>query len=260
MENFKHILYDFAEGIVTITLNRPQVLNALNSEVFTEMGQVIDRAGKDDLVRVLLITGGEKVFAAGADIAEMSVAQPMDIYRFSAVMHETLGKIEALGKPVIAVINGYALGGGLELALACDLRIASETAKFGLPEINLGIFPGGGGTQRLPRLVGIGRAKELIYTGEMISADTAFRMGLVNRVVPVGQAMDEGKKLAQKLVAKGAVALLLAKVAVNTGLDTDLASGITIERQCFALLFSTEDQKEGMSAFLEKRKANFTGK
>lgn len=260
MENFKHLLYESEGGIATITLNRPQVLNALNNEVCLEIGQAVERAGDDDAIRVLIVTGGEKVFAAGADIAEMSVAQPMHIYRFGAVMHGTLSKMENLGKPVVAVINGYALGGGLELALACDLRIASETAKLGLPEINLGIFPGGGGTQRLPRVVGVGRAKELIFTGEMISADKALGMGLVNRVVPDGQAMDEGKKLAQKLASKSVAALRMAKVAVNTGLDTDLASGINVERQCFALLFSTEDQKEGMRAFLEKRKPNFTGK
>lgn len=257
---FNHILLNLDEGLATITLNRPQVLNALNNEVFAELGQAADQVAEDDGVRVVIITGGEKVFAAGADIGEMSTARPVDIYRFGAVAHQAMNKVENLGKPVIAVINGYALGGGLELVLACDLRVASATAKFGCPEINLGIFPGGGATQRLPRLIGVARTKELVYTGDLIDAGTALAMGLVNRVAAAGEAMNEARKLAKKLMSKGAVALRMAKESINTGLNTDLASGINVERQGFALLFSTADQKEGMRAFLEKRKPNFTGK
>lgn len=256
----KNIIYETREGMAIITINRPKVLNALNHEVFLDIKTAVEAAEADDEVKVMIITGGEKVFAAGADIGGMASVGPMEIFKSNEETHSIFNKVENASKPVIAAICGYALGGGCELALACDMRIAGESAKFGLPEIKLGIFPGGGGTQRLPRLVGMGRAKELMYTGDMVDAQAAEKIGLVNRVVPDDQVQKEAEKLAQKIASRGGAALNLLKTAINRGNATDLAAGLSIERQCFSLLFTTEDQKEGMKAFLEKRKPEFKGR
>lgn len=257
---FETIKVEINEGIGTITLNRPEVLNALNSQVFNELAEAAAALGDNDEVRVVLITGGPKVFAAGADIKQMVETTAVEMALTDKPSHRALQIIENLPKPVIAVIVGYALGGGLELALTADIRIAADNAQLGLPEIKLGIIPGAGGTQRLPRLIGAGRAKELIFSGDFISAEEAWRIGLVNKVFPVENLFEEAEKLAKKLAGRGAVALRMAKSAVNEGLRMDLEAGIRYEHQCFSLLFATEDQKEGMRAFVEKRKPQFKGK
>lgn len=254
---FQNIIYTVENGIGIITLNRPKVLNALNQELMKEVGQAIDLIGADEQVKTVIITGGEKAFAAGADISTMvddSVAQALPK---CLVFHGVMDKIEDLPKPVIAAIAGVALGGGCELTQACDIRIAAAGTKFGQPEINLGVIPGAAGTQRLPRLIGMGRAKELVFTGGMIDAEEALQFGLVNKVVPLESLMEECKKLAQKLNQKSGLALAAAKRAINHGMNGDLRTGNMIERECFAALFASEDQKEGMRAFLEKRQAEF---
>lgn len=257
---YETIIVEIEEGIATITLNRPEVLNALNNQVFIELGEAAEKLSADDSVRVVIITGGDKVFAAGADIKQMALATAVDVSTSGRPSLKTYNLIENMHKPVIAAIAGYALGGGCELTLAADVRIAADNAQFGLPEIKLGILPGGGGTQRLPRLIGAGKAKELIFSGDFISAEEALRVGLVNKVVPADQLLTEAKKMAKKFAAKGAVALYLAKTCVNEGLRMDLEMGLQYEHKCFSLLFATEDQKEGMKAFIEKRKPNFQGK
>jgi enoyl-CoA hydratase len=257
---FETIKVEVKEGIATITLNRPEVLNALNSQVFNELAEAAADLGADEAVRVVLLTGGTKVFAAGADIKQMVDTTAVEMTLTDKPSHRAFQLLENLPKPVIAVIAGYALGGGLELALTADFRIASDNAQLGLPEIKLGILPGGGGTQRLPRLIGAGLAKELIFTGDFIDAQEAHRIGLVNKVVPVEELFTEAEKLARKLAERGAVALRLAKSAVNEGLRMDLEAGIKYEHQCFSMLFATEDQKEGMKAFIEKRKPQFKGR
>lgn len=257
---YETIIVEIQEGIATVTLNRPEVLNALNDQVFNELAAAALKLAIDPSVRVVIITGGEKVFAAGADIAQMATATAVDVTISDKHSHRAFQLIETMPKPVIAAIAGYALGGGCELTLVADIRIAAENAQFGLPEIKLGILPGAGGTQRLPRLIGQGRAKELIFSGDFIKADDALRIGLVNKVVPTDQLIEEAKRMARKFVAQGAVALRLAKSSVNEGLRMDLEAGLEYEHKCFSLLFSTEDQKEGMRAFLEKRPAKFQGR
>lgn len=258
---YRTILYEKENGIGVVCINRPQALNVLNSEVFSELYQVFNEISTDNEVRVVIITGtGDKAFVAGTDITEMKSRSSLEIRDFAIAARKANEAIYNLGKPVIAAINGFALGGGLELAMVCDLRICSENAKFGQPEINLGIIPGGGGTQRLTRLVGMTKAKELLFTGDTIDAQTAVDIGLVNKVVPNGKLMDEAKALAQKVLDKGAVALRLTKTAINTGANMVLSSALDFEADCFAMCFSTEDQKEGMSAFLEKRKPRFKGR
>lgn len=258
---YRTILYEKENGIGVVCINRPQALNALNSEVLSELYQVFGEISTDNKVKVVIITGaGDKAFVAGTDITEMKSCSSLEIKSFAMAARKANEAIYNLGKPIIAAINGFALGGGLELAMVCDLRICSENAKFGQPEINLGIIPGGGGTQRLTRLVGMTKAKELLFTGDMIDAQTAVDIGLVNKVVPAGKLMDEAKALAQKLLDKGAVALRLAKTAINSGTNMDLVSALDFEAECFAMCFSTEDQKEGMNAFIEKRKPKFQGK
>jgi len=258
---YNTLLYEKENGLSIITLNRPKDLNALNSELLGELCSLLDEIAADESARVVIIIGsGDKAFVAGSDVKEMQPKTSVTIREFVLANRLALEKIERLPKPVIAAINGYALGGGCELAMACDLRIAAESARFGQPEINLGIIPGAGGTQRLSRLIGIAKAKELIFTGDMIDAGTALSLGLVNKVVPQASLLAEAKALGAKLAAKSGTALALAKAAINSAWQTTLATGLDMEMQNFSLAFATEDQKEGMSAFIEKRKPQFKGK
>lgn len=247
-------------GIATITLNRPPV-NALNTKLFLELRQAVAELDADPAVRVLVITGaGEKAFAAGVDITEMKDLTPVGAYRFCQTAGSALGAVANMSKPTIAAVNGLALGGGCELALACDFRLAADTAKFALPEINLGIIPGGGGTQRLPRLIGAARAKELLFLGEMIDANLAGQYGLANKVVPAAELAGETKILAGKLAAKSLYALSIIKNTVHKGLNMNLSEALDFETKNFVVVFASEDRQEGMGAFMEKRKPVFTDK
>jgi enoyl-CoA hydratase len=246
------------DGIAILTVNRPDKLNALNAATVRELDGAL-RAARDDAgVRALIVTGaGEKAFVAGADIAELARMGPLDGVEVSRAGQDTFRLLERMPKPVIAAVNGFALGGGLELALACHIRIASARARFGLPEVKLGIIPGYGGTVRLPRLVGRGRALELMLTGEMIDAQEAYRIGLVNRVEEPDALLDAARELARRIVANGPVAVALALEAVDRGMSTTIDDAQVLESNLFGLLASTEDMREGMQAFLEKRKAEF---
>jgi enoyl-CoA hydratase len=258
---FETIELQIEGGIATITLNRPKALNALNLAMVRELGQAVHQVRDDPMVRVVVITGaGDKAFAAGADITEFKEMSPVDAWVFTQQMQRVYLDIERLPKPVIAAVNGYALGGGCELMMTCDIVYASDRAKIGQPEINLGIIPGSGGTQRLARLIGKQRAKELVLTGDMIGAQEAWNLGLLNKVFPPDQLMPEVKKLAEKLAAKGAVALKAAKEAVEEGYDIELGRAIANEGKLFGLCFGTEDKAEGVNAFLEKRPPQFKGK
>jgi enoyl-CoA hydratase len=258
---FKNILLSIEGEIGILMINRPKALNALNMETLREIQMGIQEVKNHSDVKVLIITGaGEKAFIAGADISEMRGMNSIEALNFSKLGHLTLKMIEDLDRPVLAAVNGFALGGGTELALACDFIYASENAKFGLPEVTLGIFPGFGGTQRLPRLIGKGKAKELIMTGKMISSQEAFALGIANRVFPQSSLMEETKKVASQIAGNGAVAVRLAKMAVNAGFNMELTEACSLESYAFSLGFTTEDQKEGMTAFLEKRKPNYKGK
>ena len=258
---YKTLLYEKEDGIGTVTINRPASLNALNGEVYAELYELFEEIEKDSEVRVAILTGsGDRAFVAGSDITEMAPQSSMEIAGFVEIARKASDRIYSLSKPVIAAINGYALGGGCELTMCCDLRIASEKARFGQPEINVGVIPGAGGTQRLSRLIGMTRAKELIYTGDMIDAGTALSYGLVNKVVPVEDLMNEAKEMARKLLTKSGRILSLAKAAITAGAGMSLPDALTYEAQCFALCFASEDQKEGMKAFMEKRKAEFKNK
>jgi enoyl-CoA hydratase len=258
---YSTLLYEKADGIAKVTLNRPDKLNALNSTVYKELYDAFETIENDPEVRVVVLTGaGERAFAAGSDVAEMQNMGPLDVQKFMATIRKASDFIYALTKPTIAAIHGYALGGGCELAMCCDMRIASEKAKFGQPEINLGLIPGAGGTQRLSRLIGAAKAKEMIYLGDQIDAAIALNLGLVNKVVPPEKLMDEAMDWAKKLAGKSSPVLAMAKMAINTGLDTDLGSGLSMEIKCNAVCFATYDRKEGMDAFLEKRKAVFKNK
>jgi len=255
------VLFQVVDGIGIITINRPKALNALNIEVLKALGKILDQARRDDAVKVLIITGaGEKAFVAGADIAEMRQMTPILAKDFSKLGQGVLRSIEELPKPVIAAVNGFALGGGCELAISCDYILASENAVFGQPEVNLGIFPGFGGTQRLVKHLGKLRAKELVFFGDRIPAKRALELGLVNEVVEPGKLMDRAKELAKKLQEKGLAAIGLAKQAIEQGSDLALDQGLLLEQTLWSLGFDTQDQKEGMAAFLEKRKPNFQGK
>ncbi len=255
------VLLNVENGIGTITINRPKALNALNIEVLKGLGKILDQARKDDSVKVLIITGsGEKAFVAGADIAEMKNLTPLQAKDFSRLGQGICRSLEELPKPVIAAVNGFALGGGCELAIACDYILASESAIFGQPEVSLGIFPGFGGTQRLVKILGKLRAKELVFFGDRIPAQRALVLGLCNEVVEPGKLMDRAKELAKKLMAKGLAAIALAKQAIERGSDLALDQGLLLEQTLWSLGFDTADQKEGMAAFLEKRKPNFQGK
>jgi len=256
----KTLLYEKDAGIGIITLNRPKTMNALNDELIRELSALMDNIGADNEVQALIITGGDKVFAAGGDIAFMSTADSLQAEKFIEAIRAAFDKIEKLNKPVIAAISGLALGGGSELALTCDIRIAAEGTLFGQPEINLGIIPGAGGTQRLTRTVGLGWAKYMVMTGSTIDTDTAFRIGLITAVVPKDKLIDEAKKIAGILAGKSPVAMKAAQKCINFGMNVDLPSGLTYEMKTWASLFSTEDQKEGMKAFLEKRKPVYKGR
>lgn len=258
MKTYNTLRFEVQEGIARLTIARPKALNALNSEVLTELEQVLQEVTGKAEVRVLLITGeGEKAFVAGADIAEMLEKSPLEARRFAQHGQNVFDRLEELPIPVLAAINGFALGGGCELAMACDIRIAAEHAKFGQPETGLGITPGFAGTQRLARLVGAGRALELILSGATIDAAEAWRIGLVNKVVPKNQLLEAAMDLARKLAARSPVALELSKKAVYKGSETDFHTAQAYETEVFALCFAAPDQKEGMSAFLEKRQAKF---
>lgn len=249
------ILYEKREKTAVLTFNRPGALNALNTEVNLKLIELLDRAQADSEVRVIVLTGsGDKAFVAGADIIEMMNMDAMQA-RFHAIRAKRVtDKLWNLSKPVIAAINGFCLGGGLEYALACDLRIASEKARFGLPEINLGILPGGGGTQRLPRLIGLTKAKELCLTGDMITAAQALELGLVNCVVPAESLLDKALEFAAKIAGKSPTSATLIKAAMNKGVETDLETALMYEIDSFGLCFTTEEQKRGMAAFAAKSK------
>jgi enoyl-CoA hydratase len=259
--SFENLLVERDGAITTITLNRPKVLNALNAQTLDELTTAFEAAAGDAETRVVILTGaGDKSFVAGADINELAVQTPVGGRDHARRGQRLFDRIERLGKPVVAAVNGFALGGGCELAMACTMRIAADTARFGQPEINLGIIPGYAGSQRLPRLVGRGRAQELLLTGDMIGADEAYRIGLVNRVVPAAQLMDEARKLAQTLAAKAPVAVRYILDAVASGADMTFAEAEDHEATLFGLVSTTDDMREGTRAFLEKRKPTFTGK
>jgi enoyl-CoA hydratase len=258
--SFENIVFQVDQGIATITFNRPQSLNALNRALLAEFSQALDAIAADEAVRVLILTGaGEKAFVAGADIGELATYSALQAKNFSRAGHAVIAKLQELPIAAIAAVNGFALGGGSEIALACDFIYAAETATFGLPEINLGLIPGFGGTQRLPRLIGANRAKELIFTGRMVPAAEAVQIGLVNKLFPAAALMEETLKTAKAVAAKGRVALRAAKQAINRGLNVDLVTGCQIEVDAFALALASPDAKEGTAAFLEKRKAVFKG-
>lgn len=258
---YKNILFEKSDGIGFITINRPQVLNALNKETMVELKDVVRVISKDSDIKVVIVTGsGQKSFVAGADISEMQGMSALEGREWGKYSQEVFNEIENLSQPVIAAVNGYALGGGCELAMSCDIRIASENAKFGQPEVLLGVIPGFAGTQRLPRLVGKGRAKELLFTGKQIDAAEACRIGLANSIVPLDKLIDTATAMAALIIERGPIAVKLCKAAVNEGLDMDFESGQAYEREVFGLCFATEDQKEGMRAFVEKRKPAFLGK
>lgn len=246
------IILEIQDSIGVITINRPKALNALNSEVLKELEETIDSLSVDENVNVVVITGEGKSFVAGADIGEMKDLSPMEAKEFSLLGNRVFSKIENMPKPVIAAINGFALGGGCELASCCDIRIASEKALIGFPETGLCITPGFGGTQRFPRIVGIGKAKEMIFTGAKIGGEEAVAIGFANKVVPVGEALNEALNMAKKIARNGAVAVRQAKDAVNMGMQVDMSTAVRIEAEAFGTCFSTDAQTEAMTKFLEK--------
>ena len=257
---FKNLIYQKEGAIGSILLNRPEKKNALNAELRQEMEALLRELSQDTTVRAVIISGGEDTFCAGADIGEIKeTTSAQSAYRHAREFQLLFDQVEGLPQPVIAAVSGYALGGGCELALACDFRIASETAKFGLPEIKIGAFPAGGGTQRLPRLIGAAKAKEIIFTGDPISADEALSLGLIMKIAPKQSLMEEARSFAAKLGALPLLALEASKRLVNRGLEMDLTSALELEAQCFGSLAGTHDLREGTKAFLEKRKPHFTG-
>ena len=258
---YENLLYEVRDAIAWITFNRPKVLNALNRQTILELGQALDAAQGDDAVRVLILTGaGEKAFVAGADISELAKMTPITGQETSLLGQSTIRKLETMGKPSIAAINGYCLGGGCEMALACSMRVASKTAKIGQPEVTLGIMPGYGGSQRLPRLVGKGRAHEMILTGQMITAEEALRIGLVNHVTEPGELLAACEAIARKIIAQAPLAVRYSMEAIERGLEMPQEEGLYLEASLFGLCAATEDMREGTRAFLEKRPAQFKGR
>ncbi|MGE5220256.1 MAG: enoyl-CoA hydratase-related protein [Chloroflexota bacterium] len=256
--NFENVIVEKDGAIGVVTLNRPQALNALSYGLVKDLSLALQELDRDPAMRVMIVTGGEKVFAAGADIKEMADRGPFDERILERLAYRD--EINRISKPVIAAVSGFALGGGCELAMSCDIIIASETARFGQPEVNLGIIPGSGGTQRLTHVLGKHRAMELVLTGDVLNANDAERLGLVNRIVPVELLLEEAKAVARKIAAKPALALKAAKEAVLKAANMPLEEGLEFERKSFYLLFASEDRSEGMKAFLEKRKPEFKGK
>ena len=257
---YENIKYETKNNIGYVTINRPASMNALNKSVLIELLDVFQKIETDAEVRVVIITGEGKAFVAGADIVEMSKLNTIEGRAMMTAGHKVMNLIESMGKPVIAAVNGFALGGGCELSMACDIRIASEKAKFGQPEVGLGIIPGFGGTQRLARLVGSGMAKYLIMTTEIISASEAYRIGLVEKVVPPEELMDTAEKVAKTIVSKAPIAISTAKTAINNGFNMDMKSASQFEIETFTSSFGSDDKKEGMAAFLEKRTPEFMNK
>ena len=260
--NYETLICRKEEGIAVVVLNRPKQLNALSLRMKEELGDVFEELERDEEVKVVILTGGDKAFCAGADIKERSTMQMTqgEFYFERRKSHAFYCKIENCEKPVIAAVSGVAVGGGCELALVCDLRIASDSARFGLPEVKIGMIPAAGGTQRLPRLIGVTRAKGLLYTGESVDAQEAYRIGLVNRVVPVDRLMEEAMSMARKLADYPPLSVKFMKRAVNTGMQLDLASALDYESHIAAMLGSSEDRIEGFKAFVEKRKPVFKGR
>jgi enoyl-CoA hydratase len=256
-----NVLYVKKGSIAHVTVNRPKVLNALNTPTWTDLRAAFEDAQEDEAIRGVILTGaGEKAFIAGADISELARVTAFDAERSSRFGQGVLDLIENLGKPVIAAVNGFALGGGCETAMACTIRIAVETAKFGQPEVMLGLVPGGGGTQRLPRLVGKGRALQLILSGEMITALEAWRIGLVNEIVPAADLIRRAEEILTKIASNGPIAVRFALEAANKGMETSQSEGLLLEASYFGLCAATEDKKEGTTAFLEKRAPQFRGR
>jgi enoyl-CoA hydratase len=256
-----NVLYEKKDPIAYVTVNRPRVLNALNTPTWKDLQTALEDARSDATVRGVILTGaGDKAFIAGADISELAHATALAAEESSRFGQEVLDLIENLGKPVIAAVNGFALGGGCETAMACTIRIAAENAKFGQPEVKLGLLPGGGGTQRLPRLVGKGRALQLILSGEMISAQEAYRIGLVNEIAPAAELIARAEAILKKIVANAPIAVKFALEATNKGVETSQAEGLLLEASYFGLCAATEDKKEGTTAFLEKRTPQFHGR
>ena len=257
----ENVLYEKNGAIAYVTLNRPKVLNALNRRTWEDLREAFEDAREDSAIRGVILTGaGDKAFIAGADIGELSRVTAVEAESSSTFGQGVLNLIENLGKPVVAAINGFALGGGCETAMACTIRVATENAKFGQPEVKLGVLPGGGGTQRLPRLVGKGRALQLILSGEMISAQEAYRIGLVNEVVPAADLISRAEAILKPILANAPLSVKFALEAVNNGLNTTVSEGLALEASYFGLCAGTEDKKEGTEAFLQKRKAQFQGR
>src|SRR2546426_5063262 len=259
--SYQTLLFEIRDGVALVTINRPDKLNALNDQVMAELGNAAERIATEDAIKGAIITGaGPKAFVAGADISDLAKQGPFDGKARALRGQGVLRRLETCGKPVVAAVNGFALGGGCELAMACHIRVASDTAKFGQPEVKLGIAPGYGGTQRLPRLVGKGRALQLILSGEMIDAAEAYRIGLVNKVVPAAQLLAESEKMLRGILAMGPLAVRLALEAVERGLDMSMEEGLLLEANHFGLLAATRDMKEGLTAFLAKRTPTFEGR
>jgi enoyl-CoA hydratase len=257
MSNYNNLIFEKQDNIGVLKINRPKAMNALNTETICELSQIIDEINLNQDIKVLVVTGEGKAFVAGADIVEMKDKTSEEARVFAELGMRLFRKIELMEKPVIAAVNGFALGGGCELSMSCDIRLAGEKAKFGQPEVGLGITPGFGGTQRMSRLVGLAKAKELIFTAKMINAAEAEKIGLVNYVVPQEELMDKVMEMAKQIAQNSLMAVKYAKSAINRGYETDIETGMYIEKDIFGLCFASEEQTEGMTAFIEKRKPKF---